>query len=66
MTRKDYELIAAVVRKQPAVTLKQTMAKIDLANDFADVLAMDNPRFKREVFIEAATGFKNLVSAGRP
>ena len=46
MTRKDYEKIAAI--------LKQNSATAQMADDFADMLAADNPAFDRERFYAAA------------
>lgn len=53
MTRKDFELIAAVLRNAPLHT--QGCAYVDeLAEDFADALAETNPRFDRDRFLAAA------------
>ncbi len=65
MTRKDYELIAAALRKaQPA--LRGPLAE-DVARQgawsatverLADALAAENPRFDANRFIDACTGRK--------
>ena len=51
MTRKDYVLIAEVLRNQAFIS------KIDfelLVEDFADALAKENPRFDRDRFLVAS------------
>ena len=51
MTRKDYVLIAEVLRNQAFIS------KVDfelLVEDFADALAKENPRFDRERFLVAS------------
>lgn len=53
MTRKDYELIARVLRN--ADEMIDEMALEALAENFADELAETNPRFDRARFISAAT-----------
>lgn len=50
MTRKDYVKIAAI--------LKANDASSQMADDFADMLAADNPNFDRERFY-AAAGWRN-------
>lgn len=61
MTKKDFELIAGVLRDTEAITLKSHWDAVwkdrdRLAEAFADALATTNPRFDRERFIAAATG----------
>lgn len=57
MTKKDFQVIAATIG---AAAIEQGIsgpnAKRRLAEHFADALAPLNPRFKRELFIQAATG----------
>lgn len=53
MTRKDYELIARVLRNSDEMI--DEMALEALAENFADELADTNPRFDRARFISAAT-----------
>ena len=61
MTKKDYELIAAVLRDTAApigIThirgeCGQVSIRDTLAADFAKVLIEDNPRFNAERFIKA-------------
>jgi hypothetical protein len=53
MTRKDYELIAAVLAKFEAEG-GVTVERDAMAYDLADALGADNPRFSREVFLVAA------------
>lgn len=50
MTRKDYKLIAEVI----AVNwFGSAELKADLANNLADKLEQDNPRFNRSIFLTA-------------
>jgi hypothetical protein len=53
MTRKDFELIAAVLSNSDEVI--DQFAIDALAEMFADRLEKTNPRFNREVFIIKAT-----------
>jgi capsule polysaccharide export protein KpsE/RkpR len=56
MTRKDYQLIAEVIREQGADLVYQNSEKArhDLtAHALADALALDNPRFDRARFLTA-------------
>lgn len=53
MTRKDFELIAKVLRNADEVADEQTLEA--LAEMFADELATTNPNFNRERFIAAST-----------
>lgn len=50
MTRKDYVMIAEVIATSWHGS-DETQA--DLANNFADVLENDNPRFDRDRFLTA-------------
>ncbi len=52
MSRKDFELIASVVRTSHHLFPQQ---KEQLAQDFAFLLRATNPRFNRQRFIEACT-----------
>jgi hypothetical protein len=56
MTKKDFELIAAVLVNTPLQYADPEHARMRLAEEFARVLSEGNPRFKRELFIQAATG----------
>ena len=49
MSRKDYELIAAVLAKRV-----DNSDRKDIAYDLADALLADNPRFDRGLFLVAA------------
>jgi hypothetical protein len=51
MTRKDYELIARVLR-DPTLHLQDSKRRA-LASRFADELEADNWRFDRERFLKA-------------
>jgi hypothetical protein len=57
MTKKDYELIARILRDARAIgTTGAERHLLDIiASDFADSLAKDNPRFKKERFFAACT-----------
>ena len=56
MTKKDYELIAAVLNNlrgsQATSTIDSTVAMVTC--DLADALAKDNPRFDKLKFFQAA------------
>jgi hypothetical protein len=56
MTRKDYQLIAEVLNYSLDAIIDD-MALEALASNFADELALDNPRFDRARFL-AACGVK--------
>ena len=56
MTRKDYQLIAEVLNYSLDAIIDD-MALKALASNFADELALDNPRFDRARFL-AACGVK--------
>ena len=56
MTKKDYELIAAAVRENAALTRRDDAFKAavaDVAGSLAVALASDNPRFDRARFLAA-------------
>lgn len=55
MTKKDYELIASVLKhKQVFYILKMGSYYYDqLCKDFADTLASKNPRFDKDKFLKA-------------
>ena len=57
MTKKDFELIARVLRTARSDTPDATGRRVtaELAAAFADELAATNPRFDRARFIAAAT-----------
>jgi hypothetical protein len=68
MSKKDYELIARVLRFQRnhIVTSDEAIDQVDqLAAMFATELASTNPRFDRERFIAACMGEDSHDSAGR-
>lgn len=50
MTRKDFELIAEIVR---TTFPNNYNLRVNIAERFADRLAETNPRFDRERFVEA-------------
>lgn len=52
MTKKDFQVIAATI----ANTVMSRSTRVVVAQAFADALAPLNPRFKRDLFIQAATG----------
>lgn len=54
MTRKDYVLIAEVLKNFPTYTEQPTDDRDAMAYDFADRLALENPRFDRTRFLIAA------------
>lgn len=54
MTRKDYEMIAGVIRSLN-VTDEQ---RLEIANQFARRLAGTNGQFKSDRFVDAATNGK--------
>lgn len=53
MTRKDFELIASVL-KQFAAEDGNVVERDAMAYDFADALALSNPRFDRDRFLVAS------------
>jgi hypothetical protein len=56
MTRKDYEKIAMILNQQEAFahSINAIMLLSRLIEDFADMLAKDNPHFDRQRFLKAA------------
>jgi hypothetical protein len=52
MTRKDYELIAMILRLSRAPH-NDTATVEEIAYSFADNLGVTNPRFNRETFLTA-------------
>lgn len=63
MSKKDYELIARVLRGF-TFGIDENEGEL-LAERFADELRATNPRFHRERFIAACMGFDSHDSAGR-
>lgn len=61
MTKKDYELIARIFHKnitsnhpkETEVRFRATTISKAMAQQFADVLATNNPRFDRTKFLKA-------------
>ena len=53
MTKKDFQLIADVIRALPYWTEAERATRKDLTVRFADRLAETNPRFDRDGFIRA-------------
>jgi hypothetical protein len=53
MTRKDYQLIASVLKKFTSEG-GDVIERDALAYDLADALGADNPRFNRDRFLVAA------------
>lgn len=54
MTRKDYVLIAEVLRNFPTYEGQPVDDRDAMAYDFADRLEAENPRFDRRRFLVAA------------
>lgn len=70
MTKKDYEAIASVIRKQwselTAGPDSAALITLDLTSKgIADVMEQDNPRFDRARFLAACRGEDATDSAGR-
>lgn len=53
MTKKDFQLIAQTIRD---LALDAEWERVKIASQFANALESTNPRFKRDLFIQAATG----------
>lgn len=54
MTKKDFELIAKVIRRNHSIDRKGTVSTCrDIVIDFSLELLQDNPRFDSNRFIEA-------------
>lgn len=64
MTRKDYQLIAEVLKKFTAED-GNVVERDAMAYDLADALGADNPRFDREKFLVAASVWESCDSCGR-
>jgi hypothetical protein len=67
MTRKDYILIASVLRNAYSTCLdvhnpSNAQAVQEMANAFACALANDNPKFNREHFLAVVYSVKSLTS----
>jgi hypothetical protein len=52
MTRKDYVKVSEILAGYKLAMIDEYWWE-DLANDFADFFASDNPNFKRDKFLEA-------------
>ena len=53
MTRKDFELIAAIIRHMDVTPTFSASAKIKVAETFSRDLRFTNPRFDSERFLRA-------------
>jgi hypothetical protein len=53
MTRKDYELIAGVIKAQRGKMHNETETVDEVALAMAEALEDTNPRFNRETFLTA-------------
>lgn len=53
MTKRDFELIARVIRSVPSWDESDSARRRELAMTFANALTETNPRFDRERFLEA-------------
>ena len=58
MTKKDFQLIAATI----AALAVDDHIQQHIAEYFASMLAPTNPRFKRDLFIQAATGQVSVMA----
>ena len=56
MTRKDYQLIASVLRRYIGTDYVTESIIEEQAEDFANVLLAENPRFDSKRFISASLG----------
>lgn len=56
MTRKDFIIIAEIIRNMPTHSASLRTAQASCASAFADGLGKTNAAFNRELFIQAATG----------
>ena len=54
MTRKDYELIAGVIRKFPKYNSEVTTNIDELTYSLGEALSKENPRFDRLTFLMAS------------
>ena len=62
MTRKDYELIAKVLRDFTGDT-GDVIDRDKVAKELADALAAENPRFDRQKFLIAAGVYQSVYFA---
>jgi len=53
MTKKDFQLIADTIKGMPSHSASLRSARRSAALAFADSLAITNPRFNRERFLQA-------------
>ena len=58
MTRKDYKLIANIIKKHRNESANAKAEFAEMVESFCQELKADNPNFKREVF-ESACGLEN-------
>ena len=65
MSKKDYELIAGVLRNTTGGPDMPLPLRDHIVRTFANELATTNPRFARERFIAACMGQDSHDSAGR-
>lgn len=58
MTKKDFQLIAATIAglQLDGTQTQCNTRRQEIAEHFADVLSDTNPLFKRDLFVQAATG----------
>jgi len=62
MTRKDFIFIADVIRSMPTHAPTLRAQRESCAAAFADRLSETNPRFNRQLFVQAATGIVPLTA----
>jgi hypothetical protein len=62
MTRKDFIFIADVIRSMPNHAPNLRAQRESCAAAFADRLGETNPRFNRELFVQAATELVPLTA----
>lgn len=53
-SQRHYEAIAGAIASAQAATLGNRSAFAVVADNLADMLAADNPRFKRQLFLKAS------------
>lgn len=58
MTRKDYKLIANIIKKHRDESANAKAEFAEMVDSFCRELKAENPNFKREVF-ESACGLEN-------
>lgn len=56
MTRKDFIIIAGIIRNMPDQAFSDRASREHVAKCFAEGLSDTNPNFKSDLFIQAATG----------